>query len=351
MFEQIKENDIWHTLKAETKPIVLYGMGNGADKIIEICAEKRIAISDIFASDDFVRGHCFHGMRVKKLSEIETLYEDFTVLLSFASNRHEVIDNIFSIARRHTVLAPDVPVSGTGLFTKEFVRLHEKEFDKAYHLLADEQSKQNYINILNFKISGKLDYLIPFTPKETAYSEYLKPSGETIVDLGAYDGDTVKEFALADPAYQKIFAFEPDNKNFKKLCRNTKDMRDVTVFNTGAWNKTESLCFDKKNGRNSSVSPGGTKVAMDTVDHTLKEPVSLIKMDIEGSELKAIEGATQTIKKYRPKLYICAYHRNEDMFAIPLKIHEICNDYRFYFCHHQYIPAWESNFYGIIKGE
>ncbi len=351
MLELIKENDIWHTLKAENKPIVLYGMGNGADKIIEICSEKGIAISDIFASDDFVRGHCFHGMRVKKLSEIEKLYEDFTVLLSFASSRSEVIDNIFSIARRHTVLAPDVPVAGTGLFTKEFVRLHEKEFDKAYNLLADEKSKQNYVNILNFKISGKIDYLIPFTPKEAVYSQFLKPNGETIVDLGAYDGDTVKEFALADPAYKKIFAFEPDDKSFKKLLRNTKDMRDITALNIGAWNKSEILCFDKKHGRNSSVSLSGTQTVMDSVDNILKEPVSLIKMDIEGSELKAIEGAEKTIKKYRPKLYICAYHRNEDMFAIPLKVNEICGDYRFHFCHHRYIPAWESNFYGIIKGE
>ena len=80
---------------------------------------------------------------------------------------------------------------------------------------------------------------------------------------------------------------------------------------------------------------------------SLEIPATFIKMDIEGSEMKALEGAENTIKRYSPKLYICAYHRNEDLFALPMKVLEMNEKYKIYFRHSKYIPAWESNFYCI----
>ena len=65
-------------------------------------------------------------------------------------------------------------------------------------------------------------------------------------------------------------------------------------------------------------------------------------------EAKALDGAKETIKKYLPKLYVCAYHRNEDMYALPQKIKDFDSRYNVYFRHHPYIPAWESNFYAVI---
>ena len=69
---------------------------------------------------------------------------------------------------------------------------------------------------------------------------------------------------------------------------------------------------------------------------------------IEGSEMKALDGATKTIKRNLPKLYVCAYHRNEDLFALGKKILSFDKRYKLYFRHSLYIPAWESNFYAII---
>lgn len=288
-------------------------------------------------------------MRVKKYSEIEDEYGDFIIVLSFASNRDDVLEKIFSMNEKHEVLAPDVPVAGLGLFSREFIELHDEEFDKAYSLLIDEYSETNYINILNFKVSGKIKYLADICEKERVYKEFLNFGGETIVDLGAYDGDTVREFISYDKNYKKIFAFEPDPKNYKRLIKKTDGIENLVTFDVGAWNRQETGYFEKSANRNSSVAVNGTEIKLNSVDNFIKEPITFLKMDIEGSEIKAIEGAEKTIKANLPKLYICAYHRNEDMFSIPLKIHEIEPRYRFYFCHHKYIPAWESNFYGVIK--
>lgn len=341
----IYATDVWDTLKNSDKPIVLYGMGNGADKILERFAAKGIPCAGVFASDGFVRGHSFHGMQVKTYAQIESEYDDFIVVLAFATQREEVLKHIFHIAETHMVLAPDVPVAGITLFSKAFYCLHEKEFEKAYSLLIDDASRDTYERIINFKISGDIHLLKPFYEKKKVYSDLLCLHEETIVDLGAYDGDTAREFAAADENYQKIIALEPDEKNYKKLLKKCEHMRDLEVHNLGAWNKEDTAFFGAESSRNSAVSVKGEPVRLTSVDALIHEPITLLKMDIEGSELKAIEGAANTIRTFRPKLYICAYHRSEDMFAIPLKIHEICPDYRFYFCHHPYIPAWESNFY------
>lgn len=349
MIQRIKETDIWEKLSESSLPVLLYGMGNGADKILRQFELKGIKCSGVFASDEFVRGHSFRGFKVKKYTEIEAEFEDFIVVVAFASEREEVIERIFEMRKKHLVLAPDVPVAGIELFSRRYVEINDEKFEKTYNLLIDERSKETYINIINFKIGGDIKYLLPFYEKEKVYTDLLRLDGETVVDLGAYNGDTVAEFARADKNYKKIFAFEPDEKNFKKLLKNTENLRDIETYNLGAWECEDTAFFSAESSRNSAMSVKGKEVKLNSVDNVIKEPITLLKMDIEGSEKRAIRGAKNTIKTYRPKLYICAYHRSEDLFALPLEINKICPEYRFYFVHHRYIPAWESNFYGVIE--
>ena len=349
MLEFIKENDIWQTLKESQKPVVLYGMGLGAEKVMANLEQRGIKINDIFASDEFVRGHSFKGFKVLKYSEICEKYDDFNVVLCFASHIDSVIQRIEEINRKHTVYAPDVPVAGGGLFCRKFVEEHEKEFDFAYNHLADNESKRVYIDIMNFKISGKIEYLLrSFGEKKEIYQDILKlGSNENIIDLGAYDGDTIKEFLeFTNGKYQHITAFEPDKKNFRKLLKNTDTLENITYINMGAWSHKDTLIFSTKAGRNSKLSAEGEQVQVTDID-SLEIPATFIKMDIEGSELKALDGMKKTIQKNHPKLYVCAYHRNEDLFSLPAKILEINDSYKIYFRHSKYIPAWENNFYCI----
>lgn len=130
MLELIQEQNVWDALKSDNKPVVLYGMGLGAEKIMDTLAQYGVTVSDIFASDEFVRGHSFRGFRVLKYSEVCEKYEDFNVVLCFASRLDSVIAHIEAINREHTVFAPDVPVAGGGLFSREFIEENEDKFDK-----------------------------------------------------------------------------------------------------------------------------------------------------------------------------------------------------------------------------
>ena len=353
MLEMLKEKmNIWDYLAKSEKPIVIYGMGNGADKIIDTLEKYGSKVSDIFASDEFVRGHSFRGFKVMKYSEICEKYDDFNIVLAFASHLDNVLDNIRKINSEHTVFAPDVPVAGGGLFTLEYIRENEEKFDLVYNRLADEESRRVFLDVLNFKVSGKVDYLFnSFCEKDEVYRDLLRlKNDEVIVDLGAYDGDTIREFTtFTDGKYKRIYALEPDKKNFSKLEKNTCEMDNIFIYNMGAWDKMDTLIFDSQRSRNSKLSSKGVPIEVSDIDSLISDDITMIKMDIEGSELHAIEGAKMTIKKHRPKLYICAYHRNEDLFSIPLKVLEIEPSYKVYFRHSPYIPAWESNFYFTAK--
>ena len=350
MLELIREQNVWDILKNSKKPTVLYGMGLGAEKIMDTLAQYGVEISDIFASDEFVRGHSFRGYKVLKYSEVCEKYEDFNVVLCFASHLDSVIERISEINKEHCVFAPDVPVAGGGLFSREFIEENEEKFNLVYNSLADEESKKVYTDILNFKVSGKIGYLLnSFCDKEEIYRDILKLSDcENIIDLGAYDGDTIREFlAFTGGQYSYITALEPDEKNFGKLLKNTEELFDITCLNMGAWDKKDTLIFENRAGRNSKLSSKGKSVEVIDIDSLELSP-TFIKMDIEGAELRALCGAEKTIKAYSPKLYICAYHRNEDLFSLPMKILELNPDYKIFFRHSKYIPAWESNFYCCI---
>lgn len=349
---EINEKDVWQKLKEDGKPTVIYGMGDAAERIIKILQENRIEPDDIFASDEFVRGHSFLGKKVLKYSQICEKYEDFNIVLAFATHIPDVLNRIKQMNTEHSVFAPDIPVAGNGLFTGKYFEEHRADFQQVYDRLADDESKKAYENVLKFKISGKVDYLYSCNEydKGKIYKDILKlKSDETIIDCGAYDGDTIREFtASTGGKYNHIYALEPDGKNFKKLCRNTNGMQGIFLYNAGAWCKNETLFFEKKAGRNSKLSSVGEPTEFKAIDDLINDDsVSLIKMDIEGAELKALCGCEKTIKCCKPKLYICAYHRNEDMFALPQKIWELNKDYKVYFRHSAYIPAWESNFYCV----
>ena len=350
MIEKINENNVWNSLKETELPIVIYGMGNGADMIIDRLEALGVSVADIFASDEFVRGHSFRGKRVLKYSEVTEKYDDFVIVMAFAVHDRKMLERVRELAKKHTLYFPDVPVVGDGVFTREYIEEHNADFDEAYSYLSDEKSRKSFVDILNFKVSGKVEYLFDCeTEKDYVYRNYLRlGSEEMLMDLGAYDGDTIREFLnVTDGKYSKIYAVEADRKNYSKLTENTAELENTETFNLAAWDKKEILHFEKKKGRNSKLSSvGKTEIPADSVDNILGgRKITLLKMDIEGSEEKALIGAEKTIRRFKPKLYICAYHRNSDMFLLPKKIHELCPEYKIHFAHHPYVPAWESNFY------
>ena len=154
------EQSVWRRLQEETRPIALYGMGDGADKILAQFDRLGIRASAVFASDEFARGNLFHGFCVRKLSDtVAELGEDIVIVIAFASQRPEVLQLMYALEDKYDVVAPDVPVVEGPLFDEDFVRAHQDEMQQAYDLLADDLSREVFLDTVRFKLSGKMKYL------------------------------------------------------------------------------------------------------------------------------------------------------------------------------------------------
>lgn len=344
------ERELWQYLKTVSKPIVLYGMGNGADKIIAVLNDYGIPFKGVFASDGFVRNKEFHGFKISTYSELKEKFGEMIVLLCFGSARPEVIENVKRIAKEQEVYAPEVPVIGGGLFTERYLKENIEAFNEVYNRLADDKSRQTFINTVKYKISGKIDYLFECQVSEDEpYQNILKLyEDESFLDLGAYTGDTVKDFIERTGSYEKIIAVEPDFKTFRKLIRNTENLDNIELINKCISDFSGKGKFLMNSGRNSVVSETGDTTEFVTVDDLLNgRDISFLKMDVEGEEVKAVSGAVNTILNYKPKMLISCYHRTEDLISVPYAVFKIRNDYRLFMRHFSSLPAWDTNYYFV----
>lgn len=348
-------SDLWTYLKSAEKPIVMYGMGNGADKIISVLEACGIEVDDFFASDGFVRGQIFHGKKVLSFSEIREKYEDFIILVSFGSPRRDVLDMIYEMSGKYELYSPDVPLAGENLFSREFFEANEEKFRQVRELFADEESREIFDNIISYKLSGKIDFLRrAVSSSQDTLFDFEKY--KITVDAGAYTGDTAREMLEKAKNIEKIICLEPDFKNFKKLLRfSEEDERakgKVCPIAAGAWNDDTKVTFGTAGNRNSNAFSGGKENLVDMVkiDTVAKEYfVDYIKYDVEGAEMNALAGSHETIEKSSPDMLISLYHRSEDIFEIPLYISENYPQYDIYLRRTECLPAWEINLCAVKK--
>ena len=195
---------------------------------------------------------------------------------------------------------------------------------------------------------------------------FLKPDeNEIYIDAGPYDSDTISGFiSFCNHRYSHIYAFEPQEKMYAR-CQTfikTENIKNITLIPKGLYDSNTVLRFENEGGgfgicgeRNSEASKKSekiTEVPVITLDSYIdkNEMITFIKMDIEGAELKALIGATETIKRCKPKLAICIYHKpKEDLIDIPAYILNIVPEYKFYIRHHSWSMG-ETVLYAIIEG-
>jgi len=170
--------------------------------------------------------------------------------------------------------------------------------------------------------------------------------GDTVLDGGGCYGDTALYFAHKTGAKGRVYSFEflPGNLRIfrRNLALNTSLSERIRIVEHPLWSKTGEKLFIKGHGPGTRVvaAPGYANAQeIETVsidDFVRREGIpkaDFIKMDIEGAELQALQGAAETLRRFRPKLAITVYHRLEDFWTIPQYLDTLKLGYRFYLRH------------------
>lgn len=341
--------DIWSYLKICKKPILLYGMGNGADLIINRLAADEVKISGVFASDDFIRGQRFRGFEVTNYEAAEKRFGSFIILTAFGTADKKVIDNIKRLSQLQELYIPDVPVYGNTVFDAGYCKSNRESLDSISKSFADKRSAEVFDAVVNFKITADAGFLFAAEDDETeSINAIVKLDSKAVIyDLGAYTGDTAEKFAVLFPDFGKMVAVEPDGKNFQRLkncgIRNTLFVNKAISYLDG------TMRFEGGGGRNQSLNRGRHTVACTTIDTLSKHfgPPDFIKFDIEGQEMNGIIGGEDTIRSFKPALMISAYHRSEDIAAIPKKVLSLNKEYKMYMRHFPCVPCWDTYYFFV----
>ena len=354
----IEKQSVWELLETTTKTIVLYGMGNGADKILDWCEANAVQVQGVFASDEFVRGQKFRGFTVERYADIKArLGEELLVVIAFASERPEVLARFRELASEQQVVAPHLPLFDEEETVSEaWLIKHARELTEAYERLADDESRKVFASTLNYKLSGKISYLFDCeSERQEDLRQLIRPgASEVYLDLGAYNGDTIQELGrLTDWHWRQVVAVEPDRRNCRKLRLLAEELAErglaVEVHESGIWDSVGELSFSDSGGRQSTFV-GATKrvVPVTTIDAVaVGRAISYIKMDVEGAEVQALAGGAATISRFAPKLFVAAYHYDVDLFRLPLLIWQLVPEYKIYLRKHPYVPAWELNYIAV----
>lgn len=211
-------------------------------------------------------------------------------------------------------------------------------FEAICNRLADDESKEIFRKLTDFRLSYDLDHLKHFTAREDEqYFEpflELKSQNESFFDVGSFDGFTSEAFIKSCPDYRSIHVFEPDPKNIAVCKRRLSHLRDVHFHQLGLSNVKETLSFNVAGSSSRVSADGSVKIEVDRLDAIATDVPTLIKMDIEGGELHAIDGAVQTISRAHPRLAISIYHSAGDFWRIPEKVLAIRDDYRLFVRHY-----------------
>lgn len=324
---------------AENKQLYIYGAAEMGKLLYDRLIWEKIPIAGFVVDTQFYKcDETYKNIPILSIDDLNLNY-DIVIIVAMKGYDERKISQLQEVTN---ILVFDI----TSFFTTEqevadysFIEKNKYELENLYQSLADDKSREHMTAYLNQKISGDFKYLKNIWEENQYYDNDIVPFSniKTFVDCGAFDGDSYFSFLkkykeiVGEDYNGKAYLFEPDQENYDKLSSNCGMDKRSTFLKIGAWNEKDCLTFST-GGTSSGISEDGyVSINVDSIDNIVHgKRVDFIKMDIEGSELKALEGAKETIRKCKPILAICIYHKMNDFVTIPQYIKSLCKEYKLY---------------------
>lgn len=361
LVQDTQKKDMLRDLAAYQNDIYLYGAGLHANCIVNwYCNPHNIKWEGAVVDDAYyIEGMTFRGKPIYPLSSLHKRECPFILIISmggYLAASERVLQQAFS--HMDSLLQLDASSSFWEASDMTYQRAMDNKdvLNKLGEALADDLSRDILVAFLNSRISGRPDYLTKFSvPNQYFPKDLMRLSDlEVVYDCGAYAGDTLEDYlSVSGGKFCKYIAIEPEINNAQQLKAlvKAKNLHSVDIINKGLWSAEAVLKISQK-GTCATISDSGegTPIEVTTLDHIqklLNIPCTLLKMDIEGAELKALYGGEWMIRNDKPKLAINVCHRPEDLLTIPQLIISFNPNYKLYLRHHSPEFAAEMVLYAI----
>lgn len=330
LLSQISVNQ---TIKGSDK-IVIYGAGIGGLEALRELRSFGVEPACFYDSDENLSGESLCNISILGKESLDELSRSTQILITPHFHSFQIEAELIDMGFNNILIYSGVYSNHIALKffnqNKEYKQLiaekHKQKIDYVFSNLADDYSKNVFNAYMKLWLNGSYRESMDLCTSEGYYPNGIinLSNEEVFVDCGAYLGDSICEFVRkTNGNYRKIYAFEPDNISYEiaKKSITYGKVQNIEVTNIGIYSEKKILQFttDDKYG-NRIVDKGGQKVPVDSIDNLLYDrhhPITYIKMDIEGAEFAALNGAKNVILEDAPKLAISAYHRFSDIWEIP----------------------------------
>lgn len=344
-------------------PVVLLGAGNGFG--LYFIAEACRSFNVVGIIDNYRAGETECGIRIGKdesLDDLKRLHPSL-IAVSLAVGPAGILHfsrltarvGVPCLERPEALRKFSIPSSH---FSEE--RIGEKTISILPALLAstsgfaDDLSELTYLSVLLYRVTLRREFAwsVCIGTEQLIYcpSIFEYTDNETLVDGGAFTGDSITPFLqVVGGWYNRIHAFEPDPDSFVELHKTLRKLPRSQAYLKGLARKADTLRFAAGHAMGSYIDENGSSsIEVVAVDEVVDGPVTFIKLNVEGAECDALEGARRTISTYRPKMAVSVDHLPDDLITIPEKIRSIEDGYDIFIRHHSN-EYWRAYLYARPK--
>ena len=327
-------------------PVYLYGAGAFGRETLALLKANDVNVRGFFDKNAYP-GQTMLGLPVyapnpDNISKHNA--NDLLLIVSIVLN-HEERETLFAalynmgftnLIDGQSIRARQVPFSAGSLEADIDDTTWQGRMYETLELFEDTDSREVYIKNLTAHLSR--DYSAYAASNNCCqYFPQDVPLGRgytNVVDCGAYNGDTLLQLINKAKVCTYV-GFEPETSNFQNLVGTASLISDenlrVFLYPCAVSNVNRMSFITAKEGSSAVADSGTHATQLICIDDVLPhfEP-TFVKMDVEGAETDALIGAKKIICDYRPDLAICVYHYVNDIFEIPLMLHQWGLGYKFY---------------------
>ncbi len=333
-----KHKSVAEQIKSHGLPVIVFGAGEMAKWVTRHWNNYGIEIEGYAVDAEFFKpNQQILNRPIYNFAELSTQAEKFVFVLGM-EDEMQGGHRAFDFLNDENIISYPLPINLDGSNEKislDFIKNTHDKFKSTFNMLEDELSRQTMTAFLKLKLTGDWTFNLNVFRPSPYFNELTEPAkGGGYVDCGAYCGDTVERFIKwSGGKYKKIFAVEPEPKNFVELKNfvHDKGYKNITLFNCGVWNEKGVINFESQIERTRASDAGKIEVPTEKLDDILgNEEINFIKLEVQGSELHALKGAEKILTNQAPILSVSIFHKAEDLITIPQFIKSVQSKYKIY---------------------